>query len=80
MVASEILRKIRAKANELRTYPNRGRRVPELQFVPDLSIREIIIKPWRLIYRIRDNRVEILGCFDGRMDLEDILLWRLTRT
>jgi len=41
--------------------------------------RELIIAPYRLIYRIRGHLVLVLGVFDSRRNLGDILLERLAR-
>jgi toxin ParE1/3/4 len=39
--------------------------------------RELIVKPYRLIYRVDGNDVWVIAVFDGRRDLTDVLLWRL---
>lgn len=49
---------------------NRGRHVPEVS-APD--IRELIIEPYRLIYRVGDDHVWILALIHGRRDLETAL-------
>jgi hypothetical protein len=41
--------------------------------------RELIVKPYRLIYRIEGEVVNVLAVFDGHRDLEDLLLERLLR-
>jgi len=77
--ALQILQKIRVKATTLKQGAMRGRKLPELSYIGGLPYRELIITPWRLIYQIDNNSVQILGFFDGRRDLEDILYERLTR-
>jgi len=42
--------------------------------------RELVVKPYRLVYRIEGDTVTVLAVFDGRRDLEDLLLERLLRT
>lgn len=42
--------------------------------------RELIVRPWRIIYRAEGDLVTVLALFDGRRDLEDVLLERLIRT
>ncbi len=42
--------------------------------------RELLIEPYRLIYRIEGDTVTVLALFDGRRDLEDLLLERLVRS
>ena len=74
--ALKILKKINQKASELYTLPERGRIVPELQDHGILQYREIVIPPWRLIYRITERSVFILSLIDSRRNVEDILLKR----
>jgi len=45
------------RALTLRTFPERGRVVPEFA---DPQIREIIFKSYRIVYRVRAGHVEII--------------------
>jgi len=74
--ALKILKKIKQKASSLYTLPERGRIVPELQDQGILIYRELIIPPWRIIYRISEMKVYVLSVLDARQDVEDILLKR----
>ena len=74
--ALKILKKIKQKASELYTLPERGRIVPELQDQGILQYRELVIPPWRLIYRISERKVFVLSLLDSRRNVEDILLKR----
>jgi addiction module RelE/StbE family toxin len=74
--ALNILNKIRQKASHLYTLPERGRVVPELQDQGIVQYRELIISPWRLIYRIFERKVYVLSVIDSRQNVEDILLKR----
>ena len=76
--ALTIFHKIKDKCSGLFTFPNRGRIVPELQEYGILLYRELIIEPWRVIYRISDNYVYVLSVIDSRQNVEDILLNRFT--
>ncbi len=76
--ASKILRRIKKSAADLNMSPERGRVVPELMDQGVLLYRELIVAPWRLMYRISDRKVYILAVLDGRQNIEDILLKRLT--
>lgn len=78
-IALKIFRTIRLKASLLYQYPQRGRLIPELSHIAEFSFRELVIPPWRLIYRIKQKRVEILAFFDGRRDLSEILFERISR-
>ena len=75
--AKKILRKIKSKASSLYTFPERGRIVPELQKQGISQYRELIISPWRLIYRISEKEIFVLSFLDSRQNVEDILLNRL---
>ncbi len=75
--ALKILKKIKQKATSLYTLPERGRIVPELQDQGILIYRELIIPPWRIIYRISEMKVYVLSVLDARQNVEDILLKRL---
>jgi len=77
--AMETFRKIKEKSTQLTRFPFRGRVVPELRSYHIESYREIIVKPWRLVYRIEGDRVYVLAVFDGRRNLEDILLERILK-
>ncbi len=77
--ALNILNSIRNTAKSLDTYPNKGRIVPELKLHNIESYRELIISPWRLIYRIEKSNVYVFAIFDGRRNLEDILLERVLK-
>jgi len=57
--------------------PNRGRVVPELKFYNIITYRELIVAPWRIIYRIENDTVYVLSIIDGRRNVEDLLLARL---
>ena len=77
--ASRILHKFKQKVSALYTMPDRGRIVPELKEQGIHTYREIIIAPWRVIYRISDTTVFVLSVIDSRRNVEDILLDRLTK-
>jgi len=75
--ALKILKKIKQKTSSLYTLPERGRIVPELQDQGILLYRELIIPPWRIIYRISKIKVYVLSVLDARQNVEDILLKRM---
>ncbi|MBN2687000.1 MAG: type II toxin-antitoxin system RelE/ParE family toxin [Deltaproteobacteria bacterium] len=75
--AINILERIRKKASNLYTLPERGRIVPELQCQGILQYRELVIPPWRLIYKIDERKIYVLSVIDSRQNVEDILLNRL---
>jgi len=77
--AKTIFEKIKEKASSLILYPERGRTVPELQDQGIVFYRELIVAPWRIIYRISSKKVYVLSVLDSRQNVEDILLKRLTK-
>jgi addiction module RelE/StbE family toxin len=77
--ARGVLQRIRKRAQILRSLPNRGRYLPELLESGLRSWRELVIDPYRLIYRIEGNKVFVNAVLDGRRDLRDTLLNILMR-
>ena len=75
--ALKILQKIKETASGLYTLPERGRVIPELQDQGISQYGELIIPPWRLIYRIAERQIYVLSIIDSRRNVEDILLKRL---
>jgi plasmid stabilization system protein ParE len=77
--AETIFKNIKEHSIKLENFPERGRIVPELKYHNINNYQELIIHPWRLLYRIEDRKVYIIALFDSRRNLEDILLNRITR-
>jgi len=78
--ALKLFEIIRQKASSLDTFPERGRIVPELRDQGIQQYREIVISPWRILYRISEMDVFVLSVLDSRRNIEDILLKRLTNS
>ncbi|HHJ40076.1 MAG: plasmid stabilization protein [Methylothermaceae bacteria B42] len=79
LAARDSLKKIKTKASNLCSFPQRGRIVPELKDQGIIQYRELIIPPWRMIYRIYEEQVYVLLVIDSRRNIEDVLLERLVR-
>lgn len=77
--ALHILHKIRQRTAELKVMPNQGRIVPELKEQGIQTYRELIVAPWRIVYRVSDTTVFVLSVIDSRRNVEDILLDRLIK-
>ena len=77
--AIDTLHRIRGAARGLVAMPERGRVVPELARIHVRDFRELVIPPYRLLYRSAGRRVFVLGVFDSRRNLEDVLLDRIVR-
>lgn len=68
-VALALLESLLEAGRSLEELAERGRVLPELQ---DPSIRELLSHPFRIVYRVGEDAVEILGVLHQRRDLE---LW-----
>lgn len=77
--ALRVLARLQLRAQRLAALTLRGRIVPELQVEGIAIYRELIERPWRIIYRLEGESVLVLAVLDGRRDLADVLLERLTR-
>jgi plasmid stabilization system protein ParE len=77
--AVRVLNQLEARTASLARMPERGRVVPELAAVGIHTYRELVVTPWRIIYRISGQVVYVLAVLDGRRNLEDVLLDRLVR-
>ncbi len=60
--ADWVVRRIMATAERLAAFPESGRVVPERN---DPMIREVIVDPYRVVYRFRGEAVEIITVFRG---------------
>ena len=60
--ASEIVKGIIEKIEQLKQFPKLGRKFPDRD---DENIREIFFKKYRIIYEIKENIIEILVIAHG---------------
>jgi len=67
---------MKKQVSELYFSPERCRIVPELYEHGITQYREMIISPWRIMYRIQDSSVFVLSVLDSRQNIEDVLLKR----
>jgi plasmid stabilization system protein ParE len=72
--------RLEQRAQALSVAAERGRVVPELRAVDVHQYRELIERPWRIVYRIETTDVLVLAVLDGRRDLGSLLLERLLRS
>ena len=77
IAAKALSAKIRNQTASLNSLPQRGRIVPELKEHGIHQYRELIISPWRVIYRVSESNVFVLAMIDSRRNIEDILFDRL---
>jgi plasmid stabilization system protein ParE len=76
---ASALDKLEERMHTLRQMPERGRVVPELATFGIHTHRELVVAPWRIIYRIGGRTVHVLAVLDGRRNVEDLLLDRLLK-
>ena len=65
------------KISTLERYPERGSIPKELEALGVREFRQILLDPYRLIYRVVDSRVVIFVIADGRRDMQALLERRL---
>ncbi len=58
--AKITVKKIYSAVNQLKTFPQMGRIVPEKQ---DPTLREILYRNYRIVYKYKDNEIYILTIF-----------------
>jgi plasmid stabilization system protein ParE len=78
--ASAATMRLQARAESLLTLTPRGRIVPELREIGVNQYRELIERPWRLIYTVDAGRIAVVAVLDSRRDLQTLLLERLIRS
>ena len=77
MNALNILKKIEGKIKTLNHFPERGGYVPELLKNNIKDYRQLFESPWRIIYKIEDDTVNVLLIIDSRRNTQDILIEKL---
>ena len=68
--ATQLVDKLTQRVEQLVDHPRSGRLVPKYD---DENLRELIMHPYRLIYRIRPDRIDIIAVFHGAQQLPDSL-------
>jgi toxin ParE1/3/4 len=68
--ADLVTQRVVAAVERLRMFPESGRIVPERQ---DPEIREVIVAPYRIVYRFRAGVVEIATVFRGSRDFPEFI-------
>ena len=77
--ALKILEKIETKIDTLDHFPYRGGYIPELLKRNIKDYRQLLESPWRIIYKIDKNVVNVLLIVDSRRNIQDILMERLIK-
>jgi toxin ParE1/3/4 len=74
--ATKLDEKLRHALASLEVVPTRCRVVPELRIEGLDVYRELMVRPYRIMFRIRGKDVVLLAVVDGRRDLQELLLER----
>jgi toxin ParE1/3/4 len=64
--AEQVVDRIALRFRQAQAFPESGRRVPE---AATRDVREFVEFPYRLIYRVRDDTIEVVAIIHGRQDL-----------
>ncbi|TVQ35664.1 MAG: type II toxin-antitoxin system RelE/ParE family toxin [Geminicoccaceae bacterium] len=78
-IAVRVIGELRERTRNLASFPERGNVPPELEAVSGLDYRELHHAPYRIIYRLVADTVEIALVADGRRDFRKLLAMRLLR-
>lgn len=72
-----VLDQLLEVSESLAPFPERGTYPKELLALGIHEYRQVLFKPYRLIYRVSDERVVIYLIIDGRRDMQSLLSRRL---
>jgi toxin ParE1/3/4 len=75
--ADHVLDRLVRATEGLKTSPDRGSYVNELRSLGISEYRQILFKPYRLVYRVHSKRVVIYLVTDRRRDMGSLLARRL---
>ena len=64
--AQRFCEKVVLATRRLKEFPESGRMIPEAE---DITLREIIVQGYRVMYRLETNRVLILAVMHGSRDV-----------
>lgn len=68
LYAQRVADKIIRRSEQIAAFPQSGRQVPEYD-TPD--VREIVEKPYRIIYRIKADQIDVLAVIHGAQQLPE---------
>lgn len=78
--ADHVLERLEEIASNLASDPSRGSTPKELRSLGISEYRQVFFKPYRVIYRVLDERVVIYLIADGRRNMQSLLSRRLLRS
>ena len=66
--AEQIIKRLVHRVDQMEMLPSSGRRVPEYS---EVALRELLERPYRIIYRQTDNHIEIVSVMHYRQLLPE---------
>jgi toxin ParE1/3/4 len=78
--ADQVLNRLLQASEALKTFPDRGSCPNELRSLGIAEYRQVLFKPYRLIYRLHARLVVVYLVADGRRDMQALLTRRLLGT
>lgn len=66
LYARAVVDRLTARSQQIGRLPGSGRAVPEYE---DPSVREVLEKPYRIIYLINESQVDVLAVIHQAQDL-----------
>jgi toxin ParE1/3/4 len=76
-IAVNIIDELECAVNKLADFPELGSHPKELLALGIRQYRQIIVKPFRIIYESLPEKVIIHAVIDGRRDMQSLLTQRL---
>jgi len=76
--AEYVLDRVMQAADSIAALPGRGSRPSELPPGMNAEYRQVLFKPYRVIYEIEGTDIVVHLIADGRRNLQSLLLRRLT--
>lgn len=64
--ADRVVDRLTRRSEQIGAFPGSGRRVPEYD---RKDVREVIEAPYRIIYRVREEQVDVLAVLHGAQQL-----------
>ena len=61
--ADNVVRQILRRSRQIAEFPHSGRQVPELDHP---NIREVLERPYRIIYLVRSDQIDVLTVMHAR--------------
>ena len=74
--AEKLFDKLSDACEKLSNFPGKGRRVPEFKNLLLDEHLESFLGPHRIIYTIKEHKVRVIGIFDSRRNLSELIYRR----